>query len=100
MKFSYLRPANSSKNMANRTWILLAECYANACIAQQLTQRLHGKVRHTPLYGRDKIVKKAVRMAQILNARVILVIDYERGNGYIDINFHLNQIGEGIHVDA
>jgi len=76
-----------------RVKLLLAECYANACIAGEIARELgvEAKTRHDAKMGRDKVLKKieSLRGKLIENESIIAVIDYEVGpmREFIDRNF-------------
>jgi len=82
---------------------VVPECYANACFAQRLVDILraaHGinpRVSHRRVSGRDRILNMLKRLQQ---DKVLAVIDYEEGQArkYIDENFQLERIVEGIYV--
>ena len=81
---------------------ILAECYANACIARELLRIIReelgtpGKVRHSYKQGRDSIVSEIEKLAQRKRDQVVIaVIDYETGiaRKYIEKRFTLHELG-------
>jgi len=82
---------------------VVPECYANACFAQRLVDILraaHGvntRVIHRRVSGRDRILNELERLQQ---DKVLVIIDYEVGPArkYIDENFNLEKVVEGIYV--
>ncbi|MDK6028887.1 hypothetical protein QPL79_05880 [Ignisphaera sp. 4213-co] len=89
--------------------MLMAECYANNCIANMLKDTLVSKfnlsirVSHKRKYGRDRIVNEVHNMVEKRIAQIIIaVIDYEIGisRKYIDENFSLSRIREGLWIGA
>jgi len=81
-----------------RVKLLLAECYANACIASEIARELslEAKVRHDVKMGRDKVLKKISALHRELgeNDSIIAVIDYEMGptREFIDRNFEFRDV--------
>jgi hypothetical protein len=74
--------------------VVLAECYANKCIADEIVNllRLRENTIHSRVMGRDKVLKKyRSTLERYANAYVIAVIDYEEGimRTFIDRNFNL-----------
>ena len=85
--------------------IIVAECYANKCVAQSFRTVLNNmlreklgeapiatKVRHNYKYGRDRIVKELAKLAnRNTDAKILAIIDYETGISrvFIDNNFDL-----------
>jgi hypothetical protein len=61
---------------------------------------LDAEVDHRIMYGRDKVVWKAHRVARGVTQTVIAVIDYEVGESrkYIDENFNLLRVNESVWV--
>ncbi|WP_193322813.1 hypothetical protein [Pyrobaculum calidifontis] len=82
---------------------VVPECYANACFAQKLVDILraaHGvnpRVIHRRVSGRDRILNI---LKQLPQDNVLVIIDYEVGPArkYIDENFDLERVVEGIYV--
>jgi len=66
--------------------IVLVECYANTCLASLILitvgsgtpSRASGVILKRSL-GRDRVIKKAHRLAQRGSNYVVIVIDYEKG---------------------
>lgn len=88
-----------------RVGLVLAECYANACFAEEVVGSLGlgVKPRHGHGMGRDKVLKKAEKTLQELkdDEYILIFIDYERGiaRRYIDVNFELRTMYGGmLHV--
>jgi hypothetical protein len=81
-----------------RVELLLAECYANACIASEIARELGlgARTRHDAKMGRDKVLRKieSLRKGLSRNSSIIAVIDYEEGptRAYIDRNFEFKDI--------
>ena len=87
--------------------VLVSECYANKCLADELSQTLrrragHG-VRpkhnyHNYRYGRDRIISEILKKQ--LTGKLIAVIDYERGisRHYVDKHFELREVVSCIFV--
>jgi len=80
--------------------IVLAECYANKCLAVSLIAIMRGripsveaKIKHNEKMGRDRILKVLDRVrGRLGGAEVLLaVIDYERGiaRKYVEANFKI-----------
>ena len=74
--------------------VVLAECYANKCIADEIINllRLRGNTIHSRVMGRDKVLRKyRSTLERYANTYVIAVIDYEEGimRTFIDKNFNL-----------
>ena len=80
-----------------RVELVVAECYANACIAREITRSLNigVKLRHDVKMSRDKILKKIENLRGELgeSSYLIAIIDYERGDmrKYIDLNFEFKE---------
>jgi len=82
---------------------VVPECYANACFAQRLVDILraaHGvnpRVIHRRVSGRDRILNV---LKQLRQSSILAIIDYEEGQArkYIDENFQLKRVVEGIYV--
>ena len=83
--------------------LVLAECYANKCFAEEVRDKLREvypkyrfKIIHKSTYGRDRILSKAKRIQQTQqNSLILLFIDYERGplRKYVETLFpHLESI--------
>jgi len=83
-----------------REVVVLAECYANRCIAEEIIEMLREVIgvskslRHTMKMGRDEVLKRYKKILSdpsTSNAYVLAVIDYEQGRTreYIDKNFDL-----------
>ncbi len=83
---------------------VLAECYANKCIAIELLQaisksiRCSAKIRHSYKQGRDRIVQEVVK--PLRECVRIAVIDYEKGASriFIDKNFSLEKVWSGVFI--
>jgi len=82
---------------------VVPECYANACFAQRLVDILRAargvnpRVIHRRVSGRDRILNI---LKQLPQDNVLVIIDYEVGPAreYIDENFQLERVVEGIYV--
>jgi len=82
---------------------VVPECYANACFAQKLVDILRAaydvnpRVIHRRVSGRDRILNI---LKQLPQDNVLVIIDYEVGPArkYIDENFDLERVVEGIYV--
>ena len=83
-----------------REVVVLAECYANRCVAEEIIEMLREvleiskNIKHTVKMGRDEVLKryrKILSDTSTSNAYVLAVIDYEQGKTreYIDKNFDL-----------
>ena len=62
-----------------RRLIAFAECYANACVAEEVSDVLKRnnidlEVMHQPVYGRDRVLKRASRMTARLPPNTFLVL--------------------------
>jgi uncharacterized protein (UPF0548 family) len=81
-----------------RVELLLAECYANACIASEIARELglDARTRHDAKMGRDKVLKKVESLRRRLDRSsfIIAVIDYEEGpmRALIDRNFEFKDV--------
>jgi len=89
--------------------IAVAECYANKCLFEKLLDFLEKTlkinvekpVRHKNVMGRDRVIRAIIDISKTYpNHLIIAVIDYEEGSSrsYIDENFELEQVGQGIYV--
>lgn len=92
----------SSKELNNKPKIvkLIAECYANKCIADKLSEILKKHTNYiidTPLHnyklGRDRIIKDILKK-QSTKHLVIAIIDYERGVSRVYIDKNFKKLGE------
>jgi hypothetical protein len=88
---------------------ILAECYANKCIAEMILEIIAGelnvkRVRHNEKMGRDKVIAKAYRIGRSIGGDelLLIIIDYERGvaRRYVDSNFNIKStLYEGtVHI--
>jgi len=84
--------------------LLLAECYANECFAEKLRGVMVElgttvEVKHSPTYGRDRIVYKLLERYRGSHY-VVGVIDYEHGvsRSFIDKQFDLNEVEKKIFL--
>jgi hypothetical protein len=88
------------EGQVEREVVVLAECYANRCVAEEIIEMLREvteaskSIRHTAKMGRDEVLKrykKILSNPSTSNAYVLAVIDYEQGKTreYIDKNFDL-----------
>lgn len=65
--------------------MIVAECYANACFAEELKKLLdkegvqHIEIKHKSTMGRDRILRDLIRIAKMTSNLVVAVIDYEKG---------------------
>lgn len=81
-----------------RVELLLAECYANACIASEIAKDLGlgARTRHDAKMGRDKVLKKIESLRRGLggDSSIIAVIDHEEGptRAFIDRNFEFKDV--------
>jgi hypothetical protein len=79
---------------------IVAESKANTCFAKMIakTLSLNTKINHTIVTGRDRVISKAKNIVKNLkdDERVLLIIDYEKGNSrkFIDKNFEKEAIYE------
>jgi hypothetical protein len=71
-----------------REVVVLAECYANRCVAEEIIEMLREvteaskSIRRTAKMGRDEVLKrykKILSNPSTSNAYVLAVIDYEQG---------------------
>ena len=93
------KPSSSLENVE-----LVAECYANKCIADKLSQALRKRmgcevrVKHTYRHGRDRVVSEILKRPLAGQQRLIAVIDYERGisREYINNHFELEEVVNSI----
>lgn len=84
--------------------ILAAECYSNACFAEELKKILYEerfrdvRIIHKHVLGRDRILKDSVGIAEKTDELVIAIIDYEKGvaRAYIEKQFRLFMVYENI----
>lgn len=61
---------------------LVAECYANACFAEELKKKLrYARVVHKKTYGRERILRVLSNKKEL----AIGIIDYEEGIGRVYI---------------
>ncbi|HWQ16753.1 MAG TPA: hypothetical protein VNL13_02860 [Sulfolobales archaeon] len=89
--------------------IVVDECYANKCLFEKLLDSLEENlrkniekpVRHKDIMGRDRVIRAITNISKMYpNHMIIAVIDYEEGpsRSYIDENFELEQVEQGIYV--
>lgn len=89
--------------------LLIAECYANKCVADRLRSLLSPlidretrqfKVLHKYYSGRDRILNDVFEKARKDEDLQIILIDYERGiaRKYVEDNFELKKVYDKILV--
>jgi len=84
--------------------LLIAECYANKCFAQELEKFLkkegpiHVRVKHNQTMGRDRILRDIIRITERITDIVVAVIDYEEGIArvYIEKQFETSSINGNV----
>jgi len=84
--------------------ILIAECYANACFAQELKKLLNKegiqyvRVKHKQTMGRDRILKDLMGIAERVSDLVVAVIDYEEGiaRAYVEKQFKTSSVNRNV----
>ncbi|RLG81119.1 MAG: hypothetical protein DRO40_10175 [Thermoprotei archaeon] len=84
--------------------ILIAECYANACFAQELKKLLNRegvqyiRVKHKQTMGRDRILKDLLEIAERTSNLIVAVIDYEEGiaRAYVEKQFKTSNVNGNV----